>query len=116
MIILFIWIFASFFLCLILFIAVKNIDYLQHFKESSIETKAKIKYIDEIGSGDNMFYEIVVSYIDKNGNKHNSIKKEYVLRPEFKIGEEIVIRYQKSDPTKFLFHYDFEPIEKPKAH
>lgn len=114
--ILFIWIFASLFLCFILYMAVKNIDYLQKFKENSFETKAKINYIDEIGSGDNIFYEIVVSFMDNEGINHKSIVKEYVLRSEFKIGEEIVIRYQKSDPTKVLFLYDFEPIEKPKTY
>lgn len=114
MTVLIIFILATILICTILFLSIKNIDYLQKFKQNSYETIANIKYIYIDGQGDNRVYLITISYFDKEENKYISEKKEYVLRPEFKVGETISIRYLKSNPNKCHFSSDFETIEKPK--
>lgn len=102
-------------ICLLLFFGAKKIDYLSEFKQNSIETIARIKYIDIIGYGDDKRYSITIVYKDENGNKYTKIKRHLVYRTDWQLEKDIKIRYQKSNPKKWHFNYEFETIETPSS-
>lgn len=113
MIIIIVFLILTIGLCFLIFLGIKNIDYLHKFKENSIETIARIKYIDEIGHGDSRYFIITVVFYDENDNQYILEKKEYVLENYMTEEDNIRIRYQKSNPKEWDFAYKFKLIEKP---